>query len=43
MGTLGSAGIKVLELTIGKYFDATVILTYKGQEYSTKADFWIPM
>lgn len=36
-------GIKVLELTIGKYFDATVILTYKGQEYSTKADFWIPM
>lgn len=36
-------GIKVLSLTIGKYCDATVILTYKGQEYSTKADFWIPM
>ncbi len=36
-------GVKGLFLTLGKYFDATVILTYKGQEYSTKADFWIPM
>ena len=35
-------GVKELELSIGKHFDANVILTYDGKEYTTKADFWIP-